>query len=244
MERSAEPARRSLRVAAAADLKFALDELVGHFAQEAPELDVLVTYGSSGNFHAQLLQRAPFDLYFSADIEYPHRLIEAGIAEADSLFEYAVGRIVIWVRHRSPIDVTALGSRALLDASIHKIAIANPTHAPYGRAAEAALRDLGIHDTIADRLVLGENITQAAQFIDSGSADIGIIALSLAVAPQMRDRGRYWEIPRRHFDPMVQGGVIPSHARNPQDAGRLRDFVISPRGREVLRSFGFFMPGE
>jgi molybdate transport system substrate-binding protein len=233
-----------LRVAAAADLKFALDALLDDFRREHPGCDVRVTYGSSGNFHAQLTHRAPFDIYFSADIDYPRALIKADVADESELFEYAVGRIVLWVPARSPIDVQGLRHEALLHPAARKIAIANPAHAPYGRAAEAAMRDLGVYERVQDRLVLGENIAQAAQFIESGAAEIGIIALALAIAPEMKDKGRYWEIPLEHFPRKLQGGVIPRHARNPEDAARLRDFVTSEHGRGILRDYGFYMPED
>lgn len=237
-------AQRVLRVAAASDLKFALDAVVAQFEAAHPDVDVRVTYGSSGNFHAQLTQKAPFDLYFSADIGYPRKLVDAGVADKDTLFEYAVGRIVIWVPNNSPIDVEKLKHESLLHESARKVAIANPAHAPYGRAAEAAMRDLGVYDAVKDRLVLGENIAQTAQFIDSGAADIGIIALSLAIAPEMKDRGSYWEVPLKHFPRMLQGGVIPSHAEHPADAKLLRDFVTSEAGRAILREYGFYMPED
>ncbi|MBX3461237.1 MAG: molybdate ABC transporter substrate-binding protein [Planctomycetes bacterium] len=236
--------KRPLAVAAAADLKFALDDVVARFEADHPDVDVRVTYGSSGTFHAQLTQKAPFDLYFSADIDYPQKLVEAGVADKDTQFEYAVGRIVIWVPNKSPIDVGNLRHEALLHPSVRKVAIANPVHAPYGRAAEAAMRDLGVYDRVKDRLVLGENIAQTAQFIDTGAANIGIIALSLAIAPQMKDKGKFWEIPLKHFPRMLQGGVTPKHARNPADAKLLRDYVTSEAGRAILRQYGFYMPED
>lgn len=241
---SSPTGKRSLAVAAAADLKFALDDVVAKFEAAHPDVDLRVTYGSSGNFHAQLTQKAPFDLYFSADIGYPQKLVDAGVADKDTMFEYAVGRIVIWVPNKSPIDVERLKHESLLHASARKVAIANPAHAPYGRAAEAAMRDLGVYDRVKDRLVLGENIAQTAQFIDAGAANIGIIALSLAIAPQMKDKGKYWEIPLKHFPRMLQGGVIPKHARNPADAKLLRDYVTSEAGRAILRQYGFYMPED
>lgn len=242
--RDAAEAQRVLKVAAAADLKFALDEIVAAFEAAHPEVEVRVTYGSSGNFHAQLTQLAPFDLYLSADIDYPRKLIEAGVADRATLFEYAVGRIVIWVRNDSPIDVEALQHEALLHESVRKVALANPAHAPYGRAAEAALHDLGVYEAVKHKMVLGENVAQAAQFIDRGAADIGIIALALAIAPRLRDKGRYWEIPLQHFPRMLQGGVIPTHATQPAAAAALREFVTSQRGRSILREYGFSMPDD
>jgi molybdate transport system substrate-binding protein len=179
--------KQEVRVAAAADLKFALEEVVQAFGQRHPRIDAKVTYGASGTFFAQLSNRAPFDLYLSADVDYPRKLIEQGLADKDSEFLYAVGHVVVWVPQSSPVDVQKFGVKALLDPSIKKVTIANPKHAPYGRAAEAALKSLGVYEDLKDKLVLGENIAQAAQFVQSGSADAGVIAMSLALAPPMRD---------------------------------------------------------
>ena len=161
-----------LSVAAASDLKFALDEIVLAFQREHSDIRVRVSYGSSGNFYAQLAQRAPFDLFFSADVSYPTKLVDAGLAVANSKFSYAMGRIVVWAPTNSPIDPTKLGAAALQHPALHRIAIANPDHAPYGKAAVAALVKLGIYDAVKSKLVFGENIAQTAQFVDTG-ADSG-----------------------------------------------------------------------
>ncbi|MDD5349988.1 MAG: molybdate ABC transporter substrate-binding protein, partial [Chthoniobacteraceae bacterium] len=184
----------SLTIAAAADLQFALDDLVKEFNTKNPASQASVTFGSSGNFYAQIQNGAPFDLFLSADIQYPRKLAEAGLVAGD-VFPYAVGRIVVWVPKKSPVDVAKLGIKALLESSIHKIAIANPEHAPYGRAAVEALKALKVYEQVQPKLVFGENIAQTAQFVQSGAADIGIIALSLAIAPKMSEAGRYWEVP-------------------------------------------------
>jgi len=241
---SEEAARHAVAVAAAADLKYALDEVVVEFLKEHPEIEVKVSYGSSGTFHAQLSNKAPFDLYFSADIEYPRRLAEAGLTVPRSEFLYATGQIVVWVRNESKLDVKGRGIEVLNDPAIRKIAIANPKHAPYGRAAEAALKTLGIYDQIKDRFVLGENIAQTAQFVESGAADVGIIALSLAMAPVMRDRGRYWIVPLDKYPRLEQGGVILAWAKDRQATEQLRAFVVGNQGRAILRKYGFMLPGE
>jgi molybdate transport system substrate-binding protein len=168
---------REVRVAAASDLKFALDEMLEAFHAHHSDIHAQVTYGSSGNFFAQLSNRAPFDLFLSADVEYPRKLIEQGLAPKDTEFLYGVGRIVVWVPRPSPLDLERLGMQALLDPSVRKIAIANPKHAPYGRAAEAAMKTLGVYDKAQERLVFGENIAQTAQFVQSGAADLGIMGL-------------------------------------------------------------------
>ncbi|MCU0975136.1 MAG: molybdate ABC transporter substrate-binding protein [Steroidobacteraceae bacterium] len=231
-----------VRVAAAADLKYAFDEIMLAFRAERPDVAVRVTYGSSGNFYAQLRSRAPFDVFLSADLLYPRRLADDGLALGSEVFAYAVGRIVLWVPGSSPLEVDRLGIRALLDPSVRRIAIANPRHAPYGVAAEAALRSLGVYDAVAGRLVLGENVAQTAQFVQSRAADAGIIALSLVVAPPMRGQGRYWEIPLEAYPTMEQGGMITPWARDAAAARALRDYMLGPAGRAILERYGFVLP--
>lgn len=236
----AEP--RTVRVAAASDLKFALDEIVAEFERAEPGIDVRVTYGSSGNFFAQLGQKAPFDIFFSADIEYPRRLVAAKKARAETLFSYAIGQVVVWAPKNSSLDPQRHGMQTLADARVRKIAIANPKHAPYGKAAEAAMKHLGVYEQVQGKLVLGENISQTAQFVASGAADVGIIALSLAMAPALRDRGRSWPIPLDAYPKLEQGGVILSWATDRGAAEKVREFVIGPRGREILARYGFRLP--
>ena len=230
-----------LTIAAAADLKFALDDLVKQFEEKYPATKVNVTYGSSGNFFAQFQNGAPFDLFFSADIGYPRKLAEKGLG-ADDVFLYAIGCTVVWAPKDSPVAVDKLGIKALLEPSIRKIAVANPEHAPYGRAAVAALKALNVYDQVASRLVYGENIAQTAQFVQSGAADVGILALSLAVAPQMRDAGRFWQVPLDAYPRMEQGGIILKSAKNLETARAFRDFVLGDHGREVLKHYGFYLP--
>ncbi len=242
---AAEDAEKSppttLTVAAAADLKFALDDLVKEFEEKNPATKVNITYGSSGNFFAQIQNGAPFDLLFSADIGYPRKLAEKGLG-ADDIFLYAIGRLVVWVPKDSPVAVDKLGIKALLEPSIRKIAVANPEHAPYGRAAVAAMKALNIYDQVASRLVYGENIAQTAQFVQSGAADVGILALSLAIAPQMRDTGRFWQMPLDAYPRMEQGGIILKSAKNLETARAFRDFTLGDHGREVLKRYGFYLP--
>jgi molybdate transport system substrate-binding protein len=238
------PKRSQVAVAAAADLKFAFDELIQEFESEHPEIQVQVTYGSSGNFFAQLSNRAPFDIYFSADMAYPRQLVENGLADKESEFLYAVGQIVVWAPSGSPIDVENLGIEAVVDPAARKVAIANPQHAPYGVAAQAALEHYGLYERVKDRLVLGENIAQTAQFVESGAADIGVIALSLALAPVLQEKGQYWLVPLDAYPTMQQGSVILNWARDRQATERFRTFIAGPRGREILQRYGFILPGE
>ena len=240
---AAEPPAAGARiaVAAAADLKFALDEVIEEFRKSHPSTQVETTYGSSGNFFAQLSNKAPFDLYLSADMAYPRKLIEAGQAVKESEFPYAVGQIVIWVRNESSLDVQK-GMDLLKDPAVKKIAIANPQHAPYGRAAEAALKHYGVYDDVKGRLVLGENIAQTAQFVDSGGADVGIIALSLALAPAMAEKGAFWPVPLEAYPPLEQGGVILNWARDRAATEELRAFLMGEEGRTILKRYGFILP--
>ncbi|MEY4242545.1 MAG: Molybdenum transporter, periplasmic molybdate-binding protein [Verrucomicrobiota bacterium] len=231
--------KRTVVVAAAADLKYALDEMVGDFQAEHPDLEILVSYGSSGNFYTQISQGAPFDLYLSADIEFPRLLVNRGDADGDSLFQYGMGSIVLWIPHGLDLPLAGEGLRVLLDPRVRKVAIAHPEHAPYGRAAVAAMRDAGVYDAVCDKLVLGENVAQAASFVETGNAELGVIALSLASGPKMRSRGRYWEVPRDQFPALVQAGVIPKRAKNPVGAGKFRAWMMSEKGREVLLKHGF-----
>jgi len=240
----ATPAPRTLAVAAAADLQFAMAELVTQFHAQHPDILVAATYGSSGNFYAQLSQRAPFDLFFSADAVFPARLTADGLTVPNSEFVYGVGRLVVWVPRGSPLDVERLGLTALTQSAVRRIAIANPTHAPYGRAAEAAMRTLGVYDAVRDKLVFGENIAQAAQFVQTGAADIGILALSLAVAPPMRAVGVYWEIPATAYPSMQQAGVILRSTRDPDAAQQFSTFVRSAAGQTILARYGFTRPAE
>jgi molybdate transport system substrate-binding protein len=236
------PAPPVVRVAAAADLKFALDDVAERLAKRQPALRIRPSYGSSGVMHAQLRQRAPFDVFLSADIEYPRDLIAKGIGTERDLFSYAIGRLVVWVPASSTLPLERDGLRALVGA--RRIAIANPRHAPYGRAAEAALRNAGIWADVERRLVLGENIAQAAQFVHSGAADAGVIAKSIVTAPSMRNQGRAWDVPEDAHPPLTQGGLILPWAASREAAVQFRGYLLGEEGRRVLASYGFGPPGR
>jgi molybdate transport system substrate-binding protein len=184
---------REIKVAAASDLTFAFKYVVARFEKQNGN-SVLLTYGSSGNFFSQIQNGAPFDLFFSADVSFPQKLEAAGLTEPGSIYKYAKGEIVIWVSNASKLDLRK-GLAVLLDPGIQKIAIANPLHAPYGAAAVAAMKHAGVYDQVKSKFVQGENISQAAQFVHSGNADVGIVALSLALSPAMKNDGRYVVIP-------------------------------------------------
>src|SRR6202048_2019809 len=231
---------QTVKVAAAADLKFAMEELASQFEkQSGTKLDV--TYGSSGNFLTQIQNGAPFDLFFSANSEYPKKLEAAGLAEPGTRYEYAVGHIVIWTPNDSGINAAKEGWKCLLDQHVKKIAVANPEHAPYGRAAVAALKKARIYEQVKDKLVYGENISQAAEFVQSGNAQAGIVALSLAISPAMKD-GNKWEIPADSYPAIKQAAVILKASKNKDAARRFLDFVKGSQGREILQRLGFTVP--
>jgi molybdate transport system substrate-binding protein len=231
---------QEIRVAAAADLNFAMVDLSGQFEKQTG-VKVNVTSGSSGNFFSQIQNGAPFDLFFSADMEYARKLAAAGFAEPETLREYALGRIVIWAPAGTKPDVAKQGWNALLDASVQKIAIANPEHAPYGRAAVSALQKAGIYEQVKKKLVYAENISQAAQFVQSGNAQAGIIALSLAISPAMKE-AKIWEIPAETYQPIEQGAVVLKSAKSKNAARAFLEFVSSAAGRKILEKYGFAIP--
>ena len=227
---------QELRVAAAADLQFAMKDLGGRFEKKTGT-KVNITYGSSGNFRAQIENGAPFDVFFSADSQYPQQLVSAGVADPQSLVVYAQGHLVLWAPAGSNLVLSEKGFAALKDARVRKIAIANPEHAPYGRAAVAALQKAGLYDQLKDKLVFGENISQAAPFVQSGSTQVGIIALSLTFADSMKS-GERREVPAEFYPPIQQSAVIIQSSPNKAAANAFLEFVKSEEGRNLLSSYG------
>ena len=229
-----------ITVAAAADLKFAMDEIVTAFKKSAPGDEIDVIYGSSGKFHTQIQQGAPYDLFFSADIAFPRELAKSGFA-ASEVKPYAFGRIVLW---SASLDATKMTMSSLADAKITRIAIANPKHAPYGKRAEEALRAAGLWEKVEPRLVYGENIAHTAQFVQTGNAEVGIIALALAVNPELASKGGYWLIPDNLHEPLEQGFIITKRATGNALAQRFADYTGSKPARAVMTRYGFVLPGE
>lgn len=228
--------RTVVTIAAAADLKFAMDSLVATFSEKNPGIDIKLIYGSSGNFFQQIVNGAPFDLFFSADVDYPKQLEARGLT-ASAIRIYGTGQLVLW---SVAFDPNIRKMDGLLDASVKKIAIANPAHAPYGRHAVEALRYFKLYDRVRDKLVLGENIAQTAQYAQSGAADAAIIALSLAVSPAMKGSGgKYWLIPPASHQPIGQGFVLLPHGRGNDGAERFMQYLSTPEAGTILKSFGF-----
>lgn len=232
-----------IKVAAAADLNYAMKDLAARFEQKTGNT-VALSFGASGNFYSQVRNGAPFDLFFSADAEYPGKLAEAGMVDRASLTTYAVGHLVLWVPDTSPPDPQKLKMDLLLQPSVKRVAIANPEHAPYGRAAMSAIEHFGLKNKIAGKLVVGENISQAAQFVQSGNAQAGLIAMSLAVSPAMKDAGKYWQLPADAYPEIQQVAAVIASSKHKPAAQAFLDFVRSPEGAAVLKQYGFGVPSR
>jgi molybdate transport system substrate-binding protein len=233
-------AAQQITVAAAADLQFAMQEIASRFQKETGK-SVHLVFGSSGSFFQELQNGAPFDMFFSADLDYAKKLEAAGLTEPGTYYQYASGKIVIWIPSDSKLDLQS-GLQVLLDPSIKKIAIANPQHAPYGKAAVAALERGKLYDKVQQKFVFGENISQTASFVMSGSADVGIVALSLALSPNMKDKGRYAEIPSGEYPPIEQACVVLGSSKNKETAVQFLAFIKTPAMADVLRAYGFNVP--
>lgn len=230
-------------VAAASDLKFAVEDIAAQYRRETGR-EIKLVFGSSGNFFQQIRRAAPFDIFMSADEDYVLRLAELGLA-ADKGALYAIGRIALIAPHGSPLAVDARldGLRAALrDGRIARFAIANPEHAPYGRRAEEALRHAGLWDAIRPKLVFGENVSQAAQYATSGSTEGGIVAYSLALSPQVAKLGAHALIPAAWHKPLRQRMVLLKNAR--AAARAFYAYLQQPASRRVFRRYGFLLPGE
>jgi molybdate transport system substrate-binding protein len=234
-------ATRALSVAAAANLKAAIEELGQGFEREQPGVRVSVTTGASGAFVAQILNSAPFDVFFSADRDYPRKLAEAGLGAPGGEIVYAIGRLAVWAPRGSPLDLERKGVAALADPAVKKLAISNPAIAPYGRAAEAALRAAGVYEAVKDRLVLGQNTSQTAQFAQSGAADAALVPLSLTLSPELRG-GKVHTVPPSTYPALEQSAIVLAGAKEPALALAFVRFVTGPRGREILARHGYGLP--
>lgn len=227
-------------IAAASDLVYCLEELNAAFQKAHPDAELKTATGSSGNFFAQIKNGAPFDVYLSADMSYPRELIKAGLAEESSLTLYAIGRLALWTMS-GKIDVSA-GLPVLAGKGVQKVAIANPEHAPYGRAAKAALEHFQLWDAVKGKIVYGENIAQAAQFVQTGNADAGLVALALVLSPKLAKVGHWSEVPVESYPRLEQGAVLTKKgAANPAAALYL-GFLRSPEARKIFDAYGFRLP--
>ena len=231
-------AAQEITVAAASDLNFALREVAQKYETKSGT-KIKLTFGSSGNFFTGIRNGAPYDVFFSADVDYPKQLEAAGLTEPGTLYEYAIGRLVLWAPVNSPLDVNK-GMKIIADPRVKKIAIANPQHAPYGRAAVAAMRSAGVYAQAEPKLVLGENISQTAQFAQTGNVDVALIALSLAMSPTMQ--GKYWEVPAQSYPAIRQAAVVIKSSREKDAAKKFLEYVKSAEARDILKKYGFDRP--
>lgn len=236
---SALHAGEPMRIAAAADLRYALDDIIAVYREQHPDADIEVVYGSSGKMTTQIINGAPYDLFFSADIAYPRKLKEYGMTAMEPEV-YALGRIVIW---SNTLDAGNLGLEDLAADDIRRIAIAQPVHAPYGQRAREALQAAGVWDAVKGKLVFGENIAHTAQMIQSGAAQVGIIALSLAKFPDMAKHGHHLIDSALH-EPLTQGFVVTSRGGDKPQAHAFADHMASDEAHEIMSRYGFVMEAD
>jgi molybdate transport system substrate-binding protein len=229
-------------ITAASDLQYAMKDLIAAFELKNPGDHISAVYGSSGKAVSQIENGAPYDMFFSADISYPEKLKKSGMAISEPK-PYAVGRITLWATKKSGLDVRK-GIALLSDPKIKTIAIANPEHAPYGRIAKEVLEHEKVYDKLKNKLVLGENIQQTAQFVMAGAADAGMIAYSLVLAPALAKVGNYYLIPTTTHQPIVQGYVLLKQATGNTTAAKFEQFIASHAARTVFTKYGFILPNE
>ncbi|HEY8513153.1 MAG TPA: molybdate ABC transporter substrate-binding protein [Cyclobacteriaceae bacterium] len=227
-----------IRIAAASDMKYAMDSLVQAFeAKHAGVVDV--TYGSSGKLTEQIFNGAPFDIFFSADMAYVE-LLRSRNQAASEIYPYATGHLALW---SSKVNPETRKMQTLTDASINRIAIANPQHAPYGERAMEALKYFGLTDAVKAKLVYGQNVAQAAQFVLSGAADAAIIGLSTVRSKAMQQSGgAYYLIPEQSHEPLVQGAVITRYGSDKKLVHAFFEYIKSPAAVAILSYYGFSKP--
>jgi molybdate transport system substrate-binding protein len=230
-------AAEHVSVAAAANLVYVLDPLNAEFERIHPDVVVTSEIGASGSLVAQIINGAPYDVFLSADLDYPKKLVKAGEAQGSSLVVFAVGKLVLWTT-RPGIDPSSIES-VVLNPSVGRLAIANPATAPYGRAAEETLARLGLAERAKSKLVFGENITQTAQYVSSGNVDAGFVALSLVLSPKLKGEGRWFLVPAALYAPIEQGGVLTARGAANAAARRYLDFLTSPAARKLFVQFGY-----
>ncbi|HDZ10363.1 molybdate ABC transporter substrate-binding protein [Pseudohongiella sp.] len=225
---------QQMTIAAASSLRPTLDRVVAAYKSEYPQHDIVIIYGASGRLTAQILNGAPFDFFMSADMDFPRRLADEGAAATEPQV-YAKGRIALWSFN---VDASAMTLQDLGAERIGRVAIAQPTVAPYGQRAREAMQAVGVWDDVEDKLVFGENISQVAQMAQSGAADVGIIALSLVRQPELAARG-YTVIDAALHQPLEQGYVVTRRGADNAVAATFTQFLSTPAAQAVFRDNGF-----
>ena len=238
----AQTAKKTLAVVAAASMRGALDEAKAAFEKAHPELQLQVSYGASGSLVAQIQQGAPVDVFLSADTAFPEKLAQGGLATADGVIPYVKGTLVMWVRKDTGADPAALGLKALSNPAVKHVSLANPKLAPYGLAAEAALKKAGQYDAVQGRIVLAENINQAAQYLVTGAAEAGFISLSMMDNATLKASGWVWPVPKDLYAPIIQGAVILKRTALPAEARQFMDYLVGAEGFRIMQRYGFEKP--
>jgi len=233
--------RRTLAIAAAANLKAAAEEFQRGFEGGHPGVEVALTLGASGALFSQIQNGAPFDLFLSADREYTARVVAAGLGAAADERVYALGKLVAWLPPGSTLDLGGRGLTALADPAVKRIAIANPAVAPFGRATEAAFRAAGIHDAVKAKLVLGTSVSQAAQFATTGAADVAFLPASLTFGKELAG-GKVVPVPEALYPRIDQAAIVLAASREPVLARAFLAFVTGPEGRAILAKYGYGLP--
>jgi molybdate transport system substrate-binding protein len=228
-----------ITIAAAADLRYAMDDIVKEFNKTAPAIKVNVIYGSSGNLYQQLVNQASFQAFFSADISYASKLDSLGLTSGRPKL-YAIGHLVLW---SSTLDVTK-GIPYLISDAVKKIAIANPATAPYGKRAVECLKYYRVYNQVQDKIVKGENVSQAAQFALTGNAEVGLIALSLALSPEMMAKGKYYLLDETSYSRLEQAFVIMKMSAQDNTLKKFISYLDSEQARKIFVKYGFKLPGE
>jgi molybdate transport system substrate-binding protein len=230
---------QTITIAAAADLRFVLDEVTNEFKKSNPGIKVEVIYGSSGNLYQQIVNLAPFNIFFSADISYPKKLDSLNLTGSKPKL-YAIGHLVLW---SARLDVSK-GMELLTSPDVKKIAIANPRVAPYGKRAMECLKYYKMDTKVKNKIVEGENVSQAAQFVLTGNADAGLIALSLALSPEMKTKGKYFSIDEKSYSKLEQAYVIIKKSETNPDVLKFTQFIESDQARKLFGKYGFRLPNE
>ena len=238
---SAEAPRRTVAIAAAANLKTAAEELKSGFELEHPGVDVALSFGASGAFFAQIQNGAPFDLFLSADREFPAKVVAAKLGSAADERVYAFGKLVAWLPPGSTLDLASRGLKALTDPGVRSIALANPAVAPFGRATEAALKSAGVYEAVKQKLVMGTSVGQAAQFATTGAADVAFLPYSLTFEREL-SAGRVVFVAETLYPKIEQSGIVLSGAKEPGLARAFLEFMTREKGRAILAKYGYGLP--
>jgi molybdate transport system substrate-binding protein len=229
----------TLKIAAAADMKPVLPTLIHQFEQQTHK-KVEASYASSATLATQIINGGPFGLFLAADLSFPQKVIAAGLGDSAEPVPYARGTLVLWARNNSPIQPLSMNS--LRNPSLKTVAVANPEHAPYGRAAKAAIEKLGLTATLQSKLVVAENIAQTAQYADSGNAEVGFLSLTSALTPRLISDGKYVAVPENSYPPLLQGAVVIKNTPGAGEAHQFLDFLLSAPIRKQLAERGLKAP--